>query len=194
LKKSIAILENMHNEGLENLSQRMNRLANATKAVAEQISEIDEKVENLAGDQATSNGDQDSEVTANRENAKRANKLKVGLEKFVDSASTRLLNAYCQAADQQVHDDYKPFEQVVLSFRKASGSPPLVYLTIELSQVDVTSYSLDSGSGTEPPRETLTLSCETFKITYKAQDTEGRGKAYSPNSVMGWNFETNKPI
>jgi len=195
LKKSFDHQEEKHKGDVESLNERIDRLANRTKAVAQQVKKVDEKIDNVSADQASGNGEQGSSSPGNTKNkAKKANKLKIVLEKFVDSASPGLLKAYCQAADRKEHNDYKPFEEVVLSFRKAGGSTPLVYLKIKLSQVDVTSYSLDSGSGSEPPRENLTLSCETFMISYTRQTQEGGAKDMDPDKILGWDFENNKRL
>jgi type VI protein secretion system component Hcp len=193
LKKSIAQVEEKLKDHFESLNEKINQVASATRVVDEKIDKVNEKVDkvnekvdNAAADQASGNGKQES--------LKKAAKLKIVLDKFVDSASPRLLRAYCQAADQQAHDDYKPFEEVVLSLRKGGGSTALLYLKIILSQVDVTSYSLDSGSGTELPRETFTLSCETFKVQYTQQNLEGGGSRQPTEKIQGWDFEHNKAL
>jgi hypothetical protein len=55
----------------------------------------------------------------------------------------------------------------------------------------VTSYSLDCDSGTEPPKENLTLSFETFTVKYTSQSAQGAFSAQSKTKIMGWDFEKN---
>jgi type VI protein secretion system component Hcp len=190
IKKSITHIEETHKESVDSLHARIDRVADATNAVAERVNQVDKKVDNLAEEQANGGQEQDLASTGKgKEKAKKANKLGVVLEKFVDTASTRLLKAFCQVADRQAHDDYQPFEQVVLYLRKAGGPRATLYLKIELSQVDVTAYSLNSGSGSEPPKETFTLSCQKFKVEYTPQTTAGTAASKSKSSILDWDFE-----
>ncbi len=83
------------------------------------------------------------------------------------------------------------FDSVHLIFRKAGGTNPLLYLRLNLYKVDVTAYSLESGSGTEHPTENLTLSFESFKIEYTSQSAAGTTSVKSKTKIMGWDFEKN---
>jgi type VI protein secretion system component Hcp len=123
----------------------------------------------------------------------KAKKLSITLSKHLDSASPGLLRAYCSASDPKINKPHKPFESVILVLRKAGGFRQLVYLKITLSKVDVTAYSLDIGTGQDPPEENMTLSFETFQVEYTAQDARGQGLAKSQTSIMGWDYENNCP-
>jgi type VI secretion system secreted protein Hcp len=122
---------------------------------------------------------------------KDAKRLSVTLSKHLDSASPGLLRAYCTAADPKQGAEATAFDSVHLIFRKAGGSSPLVYLKLNLYKVDVTAYSLESGNGTAPPAENLTLSFESYKVEYTSQSAAGTSSAKSKTKIMGWDFEKN---
>jgi type VI protein secretion system component Hcp len=123
----------------------------------------------------------------------KAKKLSITLSKYLDRASPGLLKAYCNVSDPKKDKLHKPFELVTILLRKAGGPKQLVYLKIALSKVDVTAYSLDVSSGKEPPKENLTLSFETFQVEYKSQSMTGETSAKSNTSILGWDFENNRP-
>jgi type VI protein secretion system component Hcp len=186
LEKRIDYHEEKHEKDIDAVLELTEKVSIATQEVAKDVAE-------LAKAQVEDYSEPTSDSTKNgTSNAKRASKLKIALTKYLDSASSGLLKAYCQASDRKPNDEYKPFESVILSFRKAGGPSPLVYLKITLSKVDVTSYTLDSGSGSGPPRESLTLSFETFKVTYTSQSTAGSASGKSKSLIMGWDYETSK--
>lgn len=133
-------------------------------------------------------------ATVTPDSSRKPSKLKITVKKLVDSASSSLLQAYCHAATLKPKTKYEPFEYVTLYFRKAGGTNPLLYLKITLNKVDVTSYRLDYYSGTELPKEDLTLSFETFKVEYKSQSASGVRAGMTGSSIMGWNFEKNKVL
>jgi type VI protein secretion system component Hcp len=134
----------------------------------------------------------DDSVVGEFESAPKAKKLSITLSKYLDKASSGLLKAYCSVSDPKKDKPHKPFELVTILLRKAGGAKQLVYLKIALSKVDVTAYSLDVSSGTEPPKENLTLKFETFQVEYKSQSATGESSGKSNTSILGWDFENNR--
>jgi type VI protein secretion system component Hcp len=117
-------------------------------------------------------------------------RLSIGLEKYLDKASSGLLEAYCRTSDGRPAER-KPFKSVTLYFRKAGGATPLLYLRIKLFQVSVSSYNLDSGDGNSPPKESLTFSFETFVVQHTSQTGQGAATGKSKTTLMGWDYDKN---
>ena len=125
------------------------------------------------------------------EGRKKGSKLQIHVNKLLDSSSWALLKAYCQASDRRKGLKYDPFKSVSLYFRKAGGPAPVVYLKIELSDVDVTGYSIEVNSGSEPPKESINFSFDKFNVEYTAQSAKGKESTKSKSSIIGWDFEKN---
>ena len=183
----VQVLESKCEKEINALSTRINAAAGAVKVVADNTAELEQTM-------AQSAQPGPSDAKDDQDTKKRKSRLKVDLKKYLDSASPYLLKAYChQASGYRQTDKYEPFKSVDLHLRKAGGSEPLVYLKIGLKEVDVLSYTLDSGSGTELPTEGLTLGCQEFTVEYSIQTAAGlKHKSKSP-TILGWNFEENKP-
>jgi type VI protein secretion system component Hcp len=128
-------------------------------------------------------------ILSAREEEKKS-RLSVGLEKYLDKASSGLLEAYCRTSDGRPAER-KPFKSVTLYFRKAGGATPLLYLRIKLFQVSVSSYNLESGDGNSPPKESLTFSFETFVVQHTSQTGQGAATGKSKTTLMGWDYDKN---
>jgi len=187
LEKRIDDLEEQQRKIVESQNDALAELRNdIDKKDNETAAQLQETIEIAQNEQQT------SEQTGNG-TARAKKKLNLSLSKYLDSASTDLLKAYCNATARKKPADYKPFDEVVLSLRKASGAlrlSGLTYLKIHLYEVDVSEYRLNVSSGRELPREDIKLSFETFKVEYTAQSAQGKSGVTSKTSIMSWDFET----
>jgi type VI secretion system secreted protein Hcp len=75
-----------------------------------------------------------------------------------------------------------------LTIRKA-GENPLEYLTIDLEQILVSSYSLGGSSGGEIPQEQVTLNFAKIKSEYWTQGDKG---AKGENANFSWDVSANQ--
>jgi type VI secretion system secreted protein Hcp len=67
----------------------------------------------------------------------------------------------------------KVFPSVVFELTRSSpGAEPVAYLQYELTNVQVTSYSV-GGSASDQPTETMSLNFEEIKVTYTETDRRG---------------------
>jgi type VI protein secretion system component Hcp len=195
LEKRVADHEEKYEEDLKRLRNQTKKLSSATKAQSNWLKGAKKKLDRLAGSEVAVERSSGTDAVASQQTSDpkvaAPKRLSVTLSKYLDSASPGLLKAYCIAADPKEGADASAFDSVHLMFRKAGGSNPLLYLKLNLYKVDVTAYSLESNSGTEPPAENLTLSFESFKVEYTAQSAAGTTSAKSKTKIMGWDFEKN---
>ena len=110
----------------------------------------------------------------------RANFQDLSITKYVDKASAPLMTG---VAAGNVYRD------VTLSVRKA-GANPLVYLTYELKDVRVSSYSSGGSGGEDRLTENITLNFAAVKVTYIPQKEDG--SADTP-VIFEWNVVTDSP-
>jgi type VI secretion system secreted protein Hcp len=87
----------------------------------------------------------------------------LAITKQVDKASTELMLRVATG---------KHFPEATLIARKA-GDKPLVYLTIKLTDVIVTSWSSGAGSGSDMTTENITLNFSKFNVKYTGQEATG---------------------
>jgi type VI secretion system secreted protein Hcp len=99
---------------------------------------------------------------------------------YVDMASNDIIKTLCSG---------EHIPQATLSVRKAGGSKPVVYYTIDFEDLIVSSYSTGGGGdGLDRLQETLTINFARFKIAYIRQNEKG-GEA--GKSMAGWNIPKN---
>jgi type VI protein secretion system component Hcp len=94
------------------------------------------------------------------------------IDKQFDKMSPHLFKAYCQTAVLKS----EPFSKAVVTMRKAgSRKGGLKYLTITFTEVYVTNYTMQLGSGDVDghPDETVTFCFGAFQLEYFAQTDAG---------------------
>lgn len=101
--------------------------------------------------------------------------------KYIDKSSPTLRLRMAQGA-------FIP--RAKLSVRKAGGSA-LVYFTVELKNVTVTSVSSGGSGGEDRLTENLSLSYTEIKWTYVEQNDDGSAGG---TVVEGWNLQTNTKL
>jgi type VI protein secretion system component Hcp len=107
---------------------------------------------------------------------------KLTLGKELDLASPDLFRAYCSTQDLECRD---VFESATIYLRKAAGGRRRqVFLTLVLSDVVVSGYTLDV-SGEAVAKETINLTFAKCRLEYKAQ-SEGGGMR--PAIKGGWDM------
>jgi type VI protein secretion system component Hcp len=189
-------LEENHKKNFKGLQDATAQLSSATVATTKLLDELQRDVERFEGSAVAAEPSSATTAGVSKQPSSpkvaSPKKLSMTLSKYLDSTSPGLLKAYCNAADPKEEKRGETFPFVTLFFRKSGGSNPLLYLKLSLFNVDVTSYSLDSGSGREPPKEALTLSFEKFTVEYVAQSARGSSGSRSRPKIMGWDFAGNK--
>lgn len=85
---------------------------------------------------------------------------------YVDKATPTLIQACCTG---------KHFDEAVLSMRKAGGEA-LVYYTIKMTDVIISSVSGGSSAGDDQQTESITLNFAAFEVMYQPQDNKGAKK------------------
>jgi type VI secretion system secreted protein Hcp len=112
--------------------------------------------------------------------AGRANIGDIMMTKYVCLASNELIKAL-------VSGDHIP--TALLTARKAGGTAPVPYYTIEFEDVMVSSYSISGSDGsTDKMTESFGINFGRFRVTYKVQDAKGGVKS---QSKAGWNIAEN---
>lgn len=84
----------------------------------------------------------------------------IGISKLYDASSPYLSLACMQG---------KAFDEVIISFRQDSGEAHLDYLKITLTNVVISSYSLNGSAMGEEISDSFTLSFEEVKVIYSVQ-------------------------
>ncbi len=102
--------------------------------------------------------------------------------KYIDKCSPDLLLACCNG---------KHFDTAKLVVRKA-GELPLEYLTIDLTEVMITSVSTGGSGGEDRLTENVTLNFAKVNVNYLEQGPKG-GKNGGPYK-MGWDIPGNKKV
>jgi type VI secretion system secreted protein Hcp len=88
------------------------------------------------------------------------------ISKHVDAASPMLALACCKGTH---------YDSATLTMRKAGGTA-LEYVTITLTDLIVTSYSVSEGGGGDLLTDTVTLNFSKFKYSFQPQDNKGAKK------------------
>jgi type VI secretion system secreted protein Hcp len=88
------------------------------------------------------------------------------ISKHVDAASPMLALACCKGTH---------YDTATLTMRKAGGTA-LEYVTITLTNLIVTSYSVSEGGGGDLLTDTFTLNFGKFKYSFQPQDNKGAKK------------------
>ena len=100
----------------------------------------------------------------------------------VDSASPNLYLSCCNGAH---------FDKATFTLRK-SGGDALVYLTVDLTDMIVSSVFYSGGAGEELITETVSVNFTSINLSYQAQDNKGAAKG--GKIVAGWNAATNAKL
>jgi type VI secretion system secreted protein Hcp len=95
--------------------------------------------------------------------AGKVNVQDLSFTKHVDKSTPVVLQACCTG---------KHFDKATLTCRKA-GESPLVYLTIEMTNVIVTSVSSGGSGGEDQQTENVTLNFAAFTVGYQGQNAKG---------------------
>jgi len=95
--------------------------------------------------------------------AGKANVQDLSLTKYIDKSSPDLLAACCKGTH---------YPTAVLVVRKAGGTP-LEYITIEMTEVLITSVSTGGSGGEDRLTENVTLNFAKVKVDYKEQLATG---------------------
>src|SRR5262245_1779679 len=85
---------------------------------------------------------------------------------FVDAATPNLMLACCKGTH---------YPEATITMRKAGGDP-LPFLTIQLTDLIVTSVSDGGSGGEEQLTENVTVNFAAFEVSYQAQDNKGAKK------------------
>ena len=88
------------------------------------------------------------------------------ISKHVDAASPMLALACCKGTH---------YDSATLTMRKAGGTA-LEYVTITLTDLIVTSYSVSEGGGGDLLTDTFTLNFAKYKYSFQPQDNKGAKK------------------
>src|SRR5579863_1543378 len=88
------------------------------------------------------------------------------VSKHVDAASPMLALACCKGTH---------YDSATLTMRKAGGTA-LEYVTITLTDLIVTSYSVSEGGGGDLLTDTFTLNFAKYKYSFQPQDNKGAKK------------------
>ena len=88
------------------------------------------------------------------------------ISKNVDAASPMLALACCKGTH---------YDSATLTMRKAGGTA-LEYVTITLTDLIVTSYSVSEGGGGDVLTDTFTLNFGKYKYSFQPQDNKGAKK------------------
>lgn len=110
--------------------------------------------------------------------AGKVNVQDLSFTKYIDLSSTEIFLACCNG---------KHFPEATLVVRKA-GETPLEYLTIEMADVLITSYSTGGSGGEDRLTENVTLNFAKVKVTYKEQAPKG-AQAKAPS--VSWDIAAN---
>src|SRR3954453_19249420 len=111
--------------------------------------------------------------------AGKCNVQDLSFTKYIDKSSPDLMLACCNG---------KHFDKATLVVRKA-GEQPLEYLTINLTEVLITSVSTGGSGGEDRLTENVTLNFAKVQVTYTEQDPQGKPK--TPAKEMTWNIAEN---
>jgi type VI secretion system secreted protein Hcp len=88
------------------------------------------------------------------------------VSKHVDAASPMLALACCKGTH---------YDSATLTMRKAGGTA-LEYVTLTLTDLIVTSYSVSEGGGGDLLTDTFTLNFGKYKFSFQPQDNKGAKK------------------
>lgn len=102
--------------------------------------------------------------------AGKANVQDLSITKYVDKSSPVLMGASCTG---------EHFKSAKLSLRKAGGKP-LVYYTIEMTEVLITSVSTGGSGGEDRLTENVSLNFAKVVVKYTPQKPDGTGDVEVP--------------
>jgi len=100
----------------------------------------------------------------------------------IDSASPNLYLSCCNGTH---------FDKATFTLRKTGGDA-LVYCTIDLTDMIISSCFWSGGAGEELITETVSINFTSINISYQAQDNKGAAKG--GKVVAGWNAATNAKL
>jgi type VI secretion system secreted protein Hcp len=103
----------------------------------------------------------------------------ISIQKLFDKSSPSLMLACTNG---------KHITKGKLTVRKA-GENPLDYLTLDMENIFVSSYSSGGASGGETPSETITLNFVKVKLEYWTQTAKG---AKDENATFSWDVAQNE--
>lgn len=94
------------------------------------------------------------------------------ITKDTDSSSPELFLSYCETAALR----HKPFDEGIVTVRKATGGDPLTFLKLTFKQVYVMSYKLNIGNSKIEaiPDEEIMFCFSSCKMEYRPQEAGGR--------------------
>ena len=119
--------------------------------------------------------------TAGGGGAGKVNVQDLSITKYVDSASTSLVQSCCSG---------KHIPKVELFVRKA-GDKPLTYIHLTMETVIVTSVSTGGSGGEDRLTENVTLNFAKFSLEYYKQKADGSGEKVGP---VGFNMAENTKV
>src|SRR5277367_2789106 len=90
----------------------------------------------------------------------------LSIMKYLDAGSPTLALSCCKGTH---------YDSAVLTMRKAGGTA-LEYVTLTLTDVLVSSYSVSSSGGEDMMNDSITLNFGKFKFSYQPQDNKGAKK------------------
>lgn len=103
----------------------------------------------------------------------------ITLTKATDKSSEKFFKALLRGV---------PVGDTEIAFTAANKGESVAYLTIKLSDVIVSGYSISHGGGSEMPSESLSLNFTKFDSSFTGRDKENAG---SPTHLI-YNLEENK--
>jgi len=98
--------------------------------------------------------------------AGKVNVQDLSFTKYVDKASPTLAIACCKGTH---------YGEATITLRKAGGDA-LVYLTLKLTDIIITSVSMGGSSGEDRQTENVTLNFAAYEYSYQPQDNKGAKK------------------
>lgn len=104
------------------------------------------------------------------------------LKKELDMASPQLAEAVCLG---------KVFPKIDIHMTRASSRGPITYYVYELMNAKVTSYHVNGSTGSNAPREEVSLNFEQIKATYMKFNPDGNLKGIFE---YGWDILGNQPL
>jgi len=103
----------------------------------------------------------------------------LSLSKFVDKSTATLMSKCC---------DGSHIATGKLTLRKAGGNSPVEYLTVEMSEILVSSIQTGGSTGDDRQIEQLSLNFAKFTATYTPQKDDGSADVPIP---VTWDIAAN---
>ena len=103
------------------------------------------------------------------------------ITKYVDLSSPKLYEM-CSSG--------KHIKKVTVELMRASGSPPVKYMAIEMEEVVISAVSASATEVSGPPTDKVSFDYGSIKWTYTQQKVSGSGE--DVNVTGGWNLTQNQ--